>query len=375
MAMNMSIQYLCRQCGARAAGGIRAQPAAEIAPLAGHLGITLRPEFIARFTTLAARPPGIDFNRQSDGAVFSGKSLCRVHAVKPLQCRDFPARWNFNGFEKLCQARQLKRRTSWGLPAGARENKFNVGIMANHVTEPSHRLPPWIRVRLPAAERHYRVVHDALRAAGLQTVCESARCESPGMFQPRARHGHDPWRYLHPPLPVLRGKTRRARPPAADEPARSAQQLAVRVGTALRGGDQRYPRHSAGQRRCNFSANRRALHAIPMRVEVLTPVPGPGIFHSAADAGSGGGSVRLTHGNGPASAMVIRPQADYDRSLQVLRSAPWLKPRTLVKSGLMLGLGENDAELQQALRDLLDNGCRALTPQASTTARFRRHSR
>ena len=47
---------------------------------------------------------------------------------------------------------------------------------------------------------------------------------------------------------------------------------------------------------------------------------------------------------------VIRPQADYQRSLAVLRRAGQQGART--KSGLMLGLGETDTQVAFALRDL-----------------------
>ena len=45
----------------------------------------------------------------------------------------------------------------------------------------------------------------------------------------------------------------------------------------------------------------------------------------------------------------IRPQADYDRSLAVLAYAARHGRDTLVKSGVMVGLGETDAELFGAL--------------------------
>ncbi len=57
----------------------------------------------------------------------------------------------------------------------------------------------------------------------------------------------------------------------------------------------------------------------------------------------------------------IRPQASYGRSLSVLRfAAAWPKPPA-VKSGLMVGLGENNDELMEAVRDLYAVGCRLLT--------------
>jgi len=53
------------------------------------------------------------------------------------------------------------------------------------------------------------------------------------------------------------------------------------------------------------------------------------------------------------SSEVRDPRASYDRSLRVLRSARRLGRAELVtKSSVMLGLGETDSELENALRDL-----------------------
>jgi lipoic acid synthetase len=57
----------------------------------------------------------------------------------------------------------------------------------------------------------------------------------------------------------------------------------------------------------------------------------------------------------------VRPQAMYDRSLELLRRAGTLAPGMAVKSGLMLGLGERPDEVESALRDLLGAGCQILT--------------
>jgi lipoic acid synthetase len=57
----------------------------------------------------------------------------------------------------------------------------------------------------------------------------------------------------------------------------------------------------------------------------------------------------------------VRPQADYDRSLGVLRRAAALAPGVLTKSGLMLGLGERDDEVEEALYDLRAAGVSLLT--------------
>jgi lipoic acid synthetase len=61
----------------------------------------------------------------------------------------------------------------------------------------------------------------------------------------------------------------------------------------------------------------------------------------------------------------VRPQADYRRSLDVLSQACLLARggpgRVLIKSGMMVGLGERDDEVVQVMRDLRQAGCDVLT--------------
>jgi lipoic acid synthetase len=57
----------------------------------------------------------------------------------------------------------------------------------------------------------------------------------------------------------------------------------------------------------------------------------------------------------------IRPGADYERSLGVLMSAKCIAPIITVKSGIMLGLGERDDEVCDAMRDIRKAGCDVLT--------------
>lgn len=57
----------------------------------------------------------------------------------------------------------------------------------------------------------------------------------------------------------------------------------------------------------------------------------------------------------------IRSGADYRRSLDVLRNCSKIAPGIRTKSGIMLGLGETEAEVLQVLRDLRDVGCAYLS--------------
>jgi len=58
---------------------------------------------------------------------------------------------------------------------------------------------------------------------------------------------------------------------------------------------------------------------------------------------------------------VVRPQADYERSLDLLRAMKNMNPGMRVKSGFMLGLGETIAEVESLLCDLRNAGCDSLT--------------
>jgi lipoic acid synthetase len=57
----------------------------------------------------------------------------------------------------------------------------------------------------------------------------------------------------------------------------------------------------------------------------------------------------------------VRPQAGYDTSLSVLRAAHRIAPQIPTKSGVMVGLGETDAEIAEALRDLAEAGVSIVT--------------
>lgn len=57
----------------------------------------------------------------------------------------------------------------------------------------------------------------------------------------------------------------------------------------------------------------------------------------------------------------VRPQADYRRSLKILRYIKDKSPSIYTKSGIMVGLGETNSEVEQVLRDLKAVGCDIVT--------------
>jgi lipoic acid synthetase len=57
----------------------------------------------------------------------------------------------------------------------------------------------------------------------------------------------------------------------------------------------------------------------------------------------------------------VRPGADYQWSLQLIKKFKQQHPNVTSKSGIMLGLGEEFEEVKQVLRDLREHDCDMLT--------------
>jgi lipoic acid synthetase len=225
------------------------------------------------------------------------------------------------------------------------------------------RLPEWLRLRLPttASFAHTRALLDELR---LHTVCESAKCPNHWECWSRGTAtfmiGGDRCTRACRFCAV---DTARPLPLEADEPQRVAEatrRLRLRhvVITAVARDD--LPDGGAEHFRQTIEAVR-ALNP-DIVIEVLTPdfngrvealdrvlAARPHIFNHNLET-----VRRLT----PA----VRHRATYERSLAVLAAAKQRGgPGLYTKSGLMLGLGETAAELEQALRDLRAVGCDLLT--------------
>ena len=155
----------------------------------------------------------------------------------------------------------------------------------------------------------------------------------------------------------------RPRPPAEDEPERVAEAVArleLRhvVITSVARDDLRD--EGAGQ----FVA---VIHAVRARtpgvtVELLTPD-----FHGREELVrqvlEGGRPEVFAHNLETVERLspLVRPQADYRRSLRVLALAAKLGQATLIKSSLMVGFGETPAELAAAFGELRRAGVTHLT--------------
>ena len=106
----MPIYWECDRCTAccRWPGQVRLTDA-DVARIAAHLQLT-EIEFIQGHTRINAQRDGLALLDQADGSCsfLDAGGNCRIQPVKPRQCSDFPNRWNFPGFEKVCRAKPVE---------------------------------------------------------------------------------------------------------------------------------------------------------------------------------------------------------------------------------------------------------------------------
>ena len=70
--------------------------------IASFLGLSVH-NFISRYTVLTKDRTGLSLVEKKDGScIFLTDRGCEINSVKPLQCREFPHKWKFSGFETIC---------------------------------------------------------------------------------------------------------------------------------------------------------------------------------------------------------------------------------------------------------------------------------
>ena len=100
-----TVRYACQCCGAccKWPGDVCIEPD-EIAPIARFLGMS-EEDFIQCYTRLRSNRQGLSLmDKENHECVMLDNNTCRIHPVKPEQCRGFPSKWNFPGWRQVCQA-------------------------------------------------------------------------------------------------------------------------------------------------------------------------------------------------------------------------------------------------------------------------------
>jgi lipoic acid synthetase len=109
------------------------------------------------------------------------------------------------------------------------------------------------------------------------------------------------------------------------------------------------------------TVNRINRKSSSVTVELL--IPDFGFSLSALKTVAGCGAQIIAHNleTVPALYKSVRKEADYQRSLGLLRTLKEIAPQLKTKSGLMLGLGEKQEQVWQVMRDLRSVECDLLS--------------
>ena len=229
------------------------------------------------------------------------------------------------------------------------------------------RRPEWMKVRAPSANSQYFEVKSLMRAGGLVTICEEARCPNIGecwgrgtaTFQILGDTCTRACRYCY----VHSGKP--DGPPDPLEPLRLAQAAAQMrlthvVVTSVDRDD--LSDRGAGHYAATIRAIKRKLPAA--KVEILTPdflgveeealatvlAARPEVFNHNIE------TVRRLHPH------MRGAKASYDKALWLLGRAKEVAAYSvLTKSGIIVGLGETNDEVVETMRDLRTHGVDVVT--------------
>ncbi|MDR2239643.1 MAG: lipoyl synthase [Zoogloeaceae bacterium] len=215
--------------------------------------------------------------------------------------------------------------------------------------------PAWIRVKAGGGQARFGEVKRILREAALHTVCEEATCPNIGECFSKGTATFmilgDVCTRRCPFCDVGHGKPL---PPDPQEPthlARTVAAMALKyvVITSVDRDDLR----DGGAR--HFADCVRAVRETSpeTRIEILTP-DFRGRIKTAIDLLTAAPPDVFNHNleTVPRLYRQARPGADYAHSLTLLRLFKARNPSIPTKSGLMLGIGETDAEVLEVMRDL-----------------------
>ncbi len=234
----------------------------------------------------------------------------------------------------------------------------------NAVNVPRERKPDWLKVALPSGTK-YKEVKGTVREHRLSTVCEEAMCPNIG----------ECWNAGTATIMLMGSVCTRACRFCAvdtgnpkgrldpDEPrlaATSVQLMGLKYVVLTSVDRDDLPDGGAG----HYAACIREIKRVNSEtaVEALTPDFG-GVTDNVQKVLDAGVEIyaqnletvrRLTH-------PVRDPRAGYDQTLSVLAYAKKSRPDVLTKTSLMLGLGETDDEILEAMDDLRSAGLDIVT--------------
>ena len=225
----------------------------------------------------------------------------------------------------------------------------------------SRRLPEWLKVQLPK-NRNFFKLKSLVQKYNLNTVCESASCPNIGTC----------WDAGTLTFMILGDTCSRAcrfcdvatgnmLPPDTDEPSRIAETLSkLDLSYAVITSVDRDDLIDGGAEHWVKTIQLIRARCPQMKIETLIP-DFQGKMDLVEIICTANPDV-LAHNLETVESLQsrLRPQCRYSWSLDTLRTAA-TKTNLIVKSSLMLGLGEREEEVVRSMKDLVGAGCQILS--------------
>jgi len=226
----------------------------------------------------------------------------------------------------------------------------------------TQRKPDWLKVRFPAGPEYARIDRYH-RQQGLNSVCRSAACPNQGecwskgtaTFMILGNNCSRHCRFCNVSAAALQ-------PPDPAEPGKVAQAIAeLKLKHAVITSVTRDDLADGGAAHFAALVEQVKLQAPGCRIELLIPDL-QGNWQALQQIVEAGPHI-IGHNieTVPRLYAEVRPEAIYQRSLQVLAKVRELSAEIITKSGLMLGMGETEEEILQVMRDLRSHQCQVLT--------------
>jgi lipoic acid synthetase len=244
-------------------------------------------------------------------------------------------------------------------PAGKAGRKL-LRIEARNAETPIERKPEWIKTRAVMGPQ-YTELRQLVKDEGLHTVCQEAGC--PNIYECWEDReatfliGGEQCTRRCDFCQIATGKPA---PLDTDEPRRvaeSVQKMGLRYATITGVARDDLPDGGAWL----YAETVRQIHALGQDVGVELLIPDFNAVPEQLAEVFGSRPEVLAHNveTVPRVFKRIRPAFSYRRSLQVITEAR--SAGLVTKSNLILGMGEQRAEISQALQDLHDAGCELIT--------------
>lgn len=231
------------------------------------------------------------------------------------------------------------------------------------------RLPPWLKREIPMG-KNYAKIKEQLRGLNLHTVCEEARCPNIGECWGGGEHETATATIMLLGDTCTRGcrfcsvKTSRAPPPPDPNEPKNTAAAIVSWGldyVVLTSVD-RDDLPDGGSHHFAETVKEIKGQKSDILVECLVPD-----FRGDLDAVKTIANCGLdVYAHNVETVESLTPyvrdaRAKYSQTMSVLKAAKEFNPKLITKSSIMLGLGEQDSEVEQTMKDLKNAGVDCVT--------------